>query len=276
MSSNRFNGFMSGANQFGRWVPDKEIHARAFMGGSTIDFSHALFTEPVITIHSKAMWGGVTIIVPPNVVVEQHGRAIMGAFGSSGGLYHSTGSQATASSNAGIVVKLFGTSVMAGISAVVNKRAEPAQVISRAEAERILREAPPLAPTSQLDVVGDVIGGVLGGLIGNANLARGTRAESTTEQHLAGQQASEAPVRTTIGVVQGVPVHDKQFPTLLSNSRVNNEQAKASNTAVPAALSVQPQDWKQELKELKALVEEGILTQSEFDVEKQKVLTRVR
>merc|ERR1712217_6965 len=144
-----------------------------------IDFSRALFTEPVITVHSKAMWGGVTIIVPPNVVVEQNGRAIMGGFGGSGGLYSSSRGEAEHASTAGIVVKLYGASVMGGITAVVNKKAEPSRLISRAEADRLLREPPPAGATSQLDVVGEVLGGVFGGLVDKASAARGTIATGT-------------------------------------------------------------------------------------------------
>merc|ERR1712181_69165 len=99
--------------------------------------------EQVITIHTKAMWGGVTIIVPPNVIVEQNGQAILGGFGGSGGLYHSSSEQVRAPSTQDIVMKICGTSVMGGISTVVNRRAEPARLVSREEAGRIMREGPP-------------------------------------------------------------------------------------------------------------------------------------
>ena len=39
----------------------------------------------VITIRSTAFWGSVTVIVPPNVAVEQDGSAILGGFGDTGG-----------------------------------------------------------------------------------------------------------------------------------------------------------------------------------------------
>merc|ERR1719454_1170072 len=105
----RFVGFMNGKNQYGRWVPEKEITARAIMGGSTVDFSQAIFTHPEYTIYSKALWGGVTIIVPPNVRVEQNGRAIMGGFAGSGGLHHSNNGRAPflqSASTAGITIKV--------------------------------------------------------------------------------------------------------------------------------------------------------------------------
>ena len=43
------------------------------------------FLPPVITSRSTAFWGSVTVIVPPNVAVEQDGSAILGGFGDAGG-----------------------------------------------------------------------------------------------------------------------------------------------------------------------------------------------
>ena len=42
-----FVAFLSGADQYGRWVPEQEITASAYLGGSTVDFSQALFKYPV-------------------------------------------------------------------------------------------------------------------------------------------------------------------------------------------------------------------------------------
>ena len=42
-----FVAFLSGADQYGRWVPEQEIAASAYLGGSTVDFSQALFKYPV-------------------------------------------------------------------------------------------------------------------------------------------------------------------------------------------------------------------------------------
>ena len=47
-------------------------------------FSHFPLPQ-VITIRSTAFWGSVTVIVPPNVAVEQDGSAILGGFGDAGG-----------------------------------------------------------------------------------------------------------------------------------------------------------------------------------------------
>ena len=41
-----FVGFLSGADKYGRWVPESEVTASAYLGGSTVDFSQALFQHP--------------------------------------------------------------------------------------------------------------------------------------------------------------------------------------------------------------------------------------
>ena len=46
-----FVAFLSGADQYGRWVPEAEVTASAYLGGSTVDFSQALFKHP-------ATWAG--------------------------------------------------------------------------------------------------------------------------------------------------------------------------------------------------------------------------
>lgn len=42
-----FVAFLSGADQYGRWVPSEEVTASAYLGGSAVDFSQALFKHPV-------------------------------------------------------------------------------------------------------------------------------------------------------------------------------------------------------------------------------------
>eukprot|EP00435_Cladocopium_sp_Y103_P069246 s123_g33.t1 len=98
-----FSGIFGASNQYGRWVPEQdllnrrvdhpwfaaieELNVKAIAGGATVDFSQALFKFPEYIVNTKAFWGGVTVIVPPGVTVEQNGQAIMGGFGGSGGVY---------------------------------------------------------------------------------------------------------------------------------------------------------------------------------------------
>jgi len=234
----RFVGFMRGRSQYGRWVPEQDITARAVLGGATIDFSQAIFTHTEITVHSTAFWGGVTIIVPPNVAVEQNGRAILGGFGGSGGLYHSNTGQSPAlvsGSSAGITIKVSGTAMMGAITAAVNKKAPPAQLVSAEEAARILREVPEEPSTTRQDMYQQAIQEALG-------------------RHLGGfQPPGQVPV------VQGIPVEADNTPF---------------KSPAPSAPAPERRDWKQELKDLKELFDTGVLTEDEFQKQKGLILAR--
>jgi len=146
----RFVGFLNGANQYGRWIPESQIKARAIAGGATIDFSQALFTESIITIHARAFWGGVTVIVPPNVCVEQDGRAILGGFGSCGGVYRSAHTSLTeCTSNSDITIRVVGMAVMGAVKALVNRNAPPAQLLTWEKAQSILLQPAPASTTRE-------------------------------------------------------------------------------------------------------------------------------
>jgi len=162
MSSSSFFGFLHGADQYGRWVPEPVLKAKAIVGGSTLDFSQALFVHPVITIHAHAFWGGVTLIVPPNVCVEQNGKAILGGFGASGGVYHSSrGFMPSTASDSEIIIKIEGTAVMGAVPAAVNRSASPAELMTWEEAARIIQEVPAPASTTQEDMRRQFIGDAL-------------------------------------------------------------------------------------------------------------------
>jgi len=147
-----FVGFLSGADKYGRWVPDSEITASAYLGGSTVDLSQALFQHPVITISSTAFMGSVTLIVPPGVAVEQDGSAIFGGFGDAGGIWSSSQSSGMAG-RAPITLRVVGTAMMGRVNVVVNPRAPPAQLLSQEEVARILREVPAAPSTTVSDLL---------------------------------------------------------------------------------------------------------------------------
>lgn len=71
---------MGGTRRVGKWQPADSMLAIALMGGVELDFRDAVFTDNVVDITCLTMWGGVEIIVPPDVRVETHGVAIMGSF----------------------------------------------------------------------------------------------------------------------------------------------------------------------------------------------------
>jgi Domain of unknown function (DUF1707) len=71
---------MSGFERRGRWNVPKRLTAFALLGGGVIDLRYADFTSPEVEIHSYSIFGGQTILLPPEINVDVHGVAVMGAF----------------------------------------------------------------------------------------------------------------------------------------------------------------------------------------------------
>ena len=71
---------MSGFERRGRWNVPKRLTAFAIFGGGVIDLRYADFTSPEVEIHSYSIFGGQTILLPPEVNVDVHGVGVMGAF----------------------------------------------------------------------------------------------------------------------------------------------------------------------------------------------------
>eukprot|EP00437_Effrenium_voratum_P021193 CAMPEP_0181462150 /NCGR_PEP_ID=MMETSP1110-20121109/34247_1 /TAXON_ID=174948 /ORGANISM="Symbiodinium sp., Strain CCMP421" /LENGTH=161 /DNA_ID=CAMNT_0023586801 /DNA_START=30 /DNA_END=515 /DNA_ORIENTATION=+ len=157
-----FSGILGASNQYGRWIPDQELNVKAIAGGSTVDFSQALFKHTTYTVHTKAFWGGVTIIVPPGVSVEQDGQAIMGGFGGTGGLYSAATHGIGAATNSGITIKISGTAMMGSVSVAVNQRAKPAVLMTQEQIDEELKKDPEPSTTHQ-DMVQQAIQQALGG-----------------------------------------------------------------------------------------------------------------
>mmetsp|Transcript_31832 Transcript_31832/g.68571 ORF Transcript_31832/g.68571 Transcript_31832/m.68571 type:complete len:161 (-) Transcript_31832:68-550(-) len=156
-----FSGILGASNQYGRWVPEQELNVKAIAGGATVDFSQALFKHPEYIVHTKAFWGGITVIVPPGVTVEQNGQAIMGGFGGSGGVY-SAATTGPAAVPGVIKIKVEGTAVMGSVSVAVNERAKPAVLLTPEQVEEELQKEPEPSTTRQ-DVVDQALQRALGG-----------------------------------------------------------------------------------------------------------------
>jgi hypothetical protein len=73
-------GFMGGATRSGRWTPARRVNALGILGGVELDFRDAVLAPGVTEVHAIAFWGGVQIVVPPDVRVECSGMGIMGGF----------------------------------------------------------------------------------------------------------------------------------------------------------------------------------------------------
>lgn len=71
---------MSGFERRGRWNVPNRLTTFALFGGGVIDLRYADFTSPEVDIHSYSIFGGQTILVPPEVHVDVHGVGVMGSF----------------------------------------------------------------------------------------------------------------------------------------------------------------------------------------------------
>jgi len=71
---------MSGFERRGRWNIPKRLTAFTLFGGGVIDLRYADFTSPEVEINSYSIFGGQTILLPPEVNVDVHGVGVMGAF----------------------------------------------------------------------------------------------------------------------------------------------------------------------------------------------------
>jgi hypothetical protein len=71
---------LSGFDRSGRWcVPDRMTTFTLF-GGGVVDLRYADFTSTDVEIHAYSIFGGQTILLPPEVNVEIKGRGVMGGF----------------------------------------------------------------------------------------------------------------------------------------------------------------------------------------------------
>ena len=71
---------MSGFERRGRWNVPKRLTSFAVFGGGVIDLRYADFTSPEVDIHSYSIFGGQTILLPPEINVDVRGVGVMGAF----------------------------------------------------------------------------------------------------------------------------------------------------------------------------------------------------
>ncbi|HEX9832813.1 MAG TPA: DUF1707 domain-containing protein [Mycobacterium sp.] len=71
---------MSGFERRGRWNVPKRMTTFALFGGGVVDLRYADFTSPDVEIHSYSIFGGQTILIPPEVNVDLRGIGVMGTF----------------------------------------------------------------------------------------------------------------------------------------------------------------------------------------------------
>ena len=71
---------MSGFERRGRWNVPKRLTSVTLFGGGVIDLRYADFTAADVEIRSYSIFGGQTILLPPEVNVVVRGVGVMGAF----------------------------------------------------------------------------------------------------------------------------------------------------------------------------------------------------
>ncbi|MGH7446473.1 MAG: hypothetical protein ACRELT_02865, partial [Longimicrobiales bacterium] len=75
-----FIACMCGVERTGSWVPGRKNVVIAFMGGADLDFRDVALPADVTEVFILALMGGVDIVVPPHIIVDASGIAIMGGF----------------------------------------------------------------------------------------------------------------------------------------------------------------------------------------------------
>lgn len=71
---------LSGFDRSGRWNVPGRMTTFTLFGGGTVDLRYADFTSADVEIHAYSIFGGQTILLPPEVNVDIKGHGVMGAF----------------------------------------------------------------------------------------------------------------------------------------------------------------------------------------------------
>jgi hypothetical protein len=71
---------LSGFDRSGRWCVPGRMTTFTLFGGGVVDLRYADFTCAEVEIHAYSIFGGQTILVPPEVNVDIKGRAVLGGF----------------------------------------------------------------------------------------------------------------------------------------------------------------------------------------------------
>jgi len=113
----RVFALMGGASRRGSWEPPSRVQVRCLMGGITLDFRDADLLEGTTVVDVRVMWGGVKILVPPDVHVESAGMGLMGGF---------EGPQHRAPDPATPTIRVEGFALMGGVEVKIRDPEEPA------------------------------------------------------------------------------------------------------------------------------------------------------
>lgn len=111
---------MGGNGRKGRWRPARHSVVMAVMGGAELDFRDAVMPPGVTEVQIYAFWGGVDILVPPDMHVESTGFAVMGGF-------DHAAEDAVEPSPGAPSLRITGMAVMGGVDISVRRPGETAR-----------------------------------------------------------------------------------------------------------------------------------------------------
>jgi Domain of unknown function (DUF1707)/Cell wall-active antibiotics response 4TMS YvqF len=79
-TSREVQAIFGGVVRRGQWVVPRHYRVKAVFGGADLDLRRAQLETHEITIEARAVFGGVNIIVPPDVTVVIDGSGVFGGF----------------------------------------------------------------------------------------------------------------------------------------------------------------------------------------------------
>ncbi len=71
---------LSGFDRSGRWYVPGRMTTFTLFGGGMVDLRYADFTSSDVEMHVYSIFGGQTILLPPEVNVDIKGRGVIGGF----------------------------------------------------------------------------------------------------------------------------------------------------------------------------------------------------
>lgn len=119
IGSERHLALMSGFTRRGVWTVPRELQIAAVMGGADLDLREAVWSSGECVVTVFAFWGGLTVVVGPEVDVRMEGAGIMGGFDGPSGGHLTPGAP---------VLRVRGVAIMGGVSV---SRKQPRQIKRR-------------------------------------------------------------------------------------------------------------------------------------------------
>lgn len=112
-------GVLGAGIRKGKWTPARHVWSVGIMGGVELDLREARLGPGVTQITALALFGGVKIIVPPDLQVECGGVGVMGGFECGADVKHVDGLE-------GPRVKVNGLTLMGGAEVTMREPGESA------------------------------------------------------------------------------------------------------------------------------------------------------